>query len=446
MLLLLQTLVLLLALIISQEHESIAQYVPPYTTMVSPVHKHTDAATPLYSVQIDTLWEITRITHTNFLIDIDAPFIWHDCIPQWNKHPLTCPMFRLCVSPVSCEQSQCTKVRNSYSYKNRSCPPETNTSRLPGSGSCSCPINVMNPFTKSCSQALLNYDNLIVSTTNGRNPFSAFVVSTLNAACAPSSSFKLFPANVTGVMALSSSPYAFQTFFNQAAKRILALCLPSSNNSSAPGALFYGDGPYYFLPHSNFDITRFLSYTPLLKHPDSFGYFIGINAIVIKGRSIEIPMNATTRLSTTKAYTTLRTDIYTRVVKRFSKVTKRIPLAKPVAPFSLCFRTLITNGTRVGLKVPDIGFSLQDGKTWTVSTANSIKQVKKHVACLAFVDGGATSDEDAIVIGTFQFEDNLVVFDLENLRFGFSSSLLRRQTSCANFNFTNINTNRSLGY
>ncbi|MFS7981334.1 putative aspartic peptidase domain superfamily, xylanase inhibitor [Helianthus anomalus] len=47
--------------------------------------------------------------------------------------------------------------------------------------------------------------------------------------------------------------------------------------------------------------------------------------------------------------------------------------------------------------------------------------------------------EPAIVIGTFQFEDNFLEFNLENSTFGFSSSLLRKQTSCSNFNFTLIN-------
>ncbi|KAI3803249.1 hypothetical protein L1987_31398 [Smallanthus sonchifolius] len=196
--------------------------------------------------------------------------------------------------------------------------PQTNSSTLHGLGFYTCPVNVVNPVTGSCSQALLNYDDLIV------NP---------NAACAPSSSFASFPANVTGVMAFSSSPYAF--------------------------------------PH-----------------------------------------------------------IYNGVVKRFSKVTKRIPPAKPVAPFGLCYSTSTT-----GLKVPDINFILPDGKKWIVSTANSIKQITNEVACLTFVDGGAIS-EPAILIGTFQFEDNFLEFDLENWTLGFSSLLLRKQTSCVNFNFT----------
>nr|GEY88311.1 basic 7S globulin-like [Tanacetum cinerariifolium] len=90
-------------------------------------------------------------------------------------------------------------------------------------------------------------------------------------------------------------------------------------------------------------------------------------------RSIAVPSNTTTKLSTIQPYTTLRTDIYNSVIARFSKVTKRIPPAEPVSPFGLCFKSF-TNGTRVGLKVPNIDFSLQEGKKWSISTANSIKQ------------------------------------------------------------------------
>nr|GFC80100.1 putative aspartic peptidase A1 family [Tanacetum cinerariifolium] len=91
-----------------------------------------------------------------------------------------------------------------------------------------------------------------------------------------------------------------------------------------------------------------------------------------------------------------------------------------------------TNGTQAALKVPDILLNLQGEKNWTISTANSIKQVTEEVACLALVDSGAKS-EHAIIIGTHQFEDNFLLFDLENSSFGFSSSLLHKQTSCAKF-------------
>ncbi|KAJ0523322.1 putative aspartic peptidase A1 family, aspartic peptidase domain superfamily, xylanase inhibitor [Helianthus annuus] len=431
MFLLMQIIFFLLALI-SHEHEAIAAFVPPYSSVVVPVNKHIDAVKPLYSVQIMTAFVNQQYMHANFLIDLDAPFIWHECILQWNTFPGSCPNNTLCTYPASCEEYQCTEVRTTYSYQNPSCSPVTNDSTIPDWGYCTCPVNVVNPITGSCSQALLNYDELTVNTSNGRNVFTGLYGAYPNAACAPSSSFQSFPANVTGVMALSSSPYALPAYLYDPLKRIIALCLPS--NLSAPGIMLYGTGPYNLLPHSNVDIRSLLSHTPLIKLPDSFGYFINVNSIVIKTRSIDIPMNTTAKISTIEPYTTLRTDIYNGVVRRFFKVTQRIPPAKAVAPFGLCFNTS-TNGTQVSIKVPDIDFMLQDGKKWAISTANSIKQITKDVACLAFVDSGATS-EPAIVIGTFQFEDNFVVFDLENSTFGFSSSLLRQQTSCSNFNFT----------
>ncbi|KAJ0881054.1 putative aspartic peptidase A1 family, aspartic peptidase domain superfamily, xylanase inhibitor [Helianthus annuus] len=423
---LLPHLIVVILAFISYEHEAIAQYVPPYTSIVVPVTKHTDVAKPLYSVQIMTAYVNMQYLHANFLIDIDAPFIWHDCIVQWNIYPGSCPSNTLCTSPVSCEEYQCTDVRTTYSYEhNPPCPPVTNSSTLPGWGYCTCPVNVVDPVTGSCGEALLNYDEFTVNTSNGRNVFTGLYGAYPNAACANSSSFESFPANVTGVMAFSSSPYAFPAYLFQPLKRSLALCLPS--NSSTRGVLFFGSGPYYLLPNSDVDVRSLLSYTPLLKHPDSFGYYIGVKAIVIKNKSIGITGNFSTTLSTLEPYTVLRTDIYKRVIWAFSVAAIGIPLARPVSPFLLCYRS--------GYKFPNIDFSLEDGKKWTVDMSNSMKQVTQDVACLAFVDGGATA-EHAIVIGTYQFEDNFLMFDLENSTFGFSSSLLHEQTSCSNFNFT----------
>ncbi|KAK1416988.1 hypothetical protein QVD17_26109 [Tagetes erecta] len=432
---LLMHLIFIILAFMCYEHKPEGAFVPPYSSVVLPVNKHTDAVKPLYSVQIMTALVNSQYLHANFLIDVDAPFIWHDCILQWNTFQGSCPDNTLCAYPASCEEYQCTDVRTTYSYQNPSCGPVTNDSTIPDWGYCTCPVNVVDPITGSCTQALLNYDEFTVNTSNGRNVFDGLYGAYPNAACASSSTFQSFPANVTGVMALSSSPYALPAYLYDPLKRIMALCLPS--NISAPGVMLYGTGPYYLLPQTTVDVTTYLSHTPLLKHSDSFGYFIRVDSILIKTRSIFVPINATTKISTIEPYTTLRSDIYDSVVRRFSKVTKRIPPAKLVAPFGLCFSTSV-NGTQVSLKVPDIDFILPDGKKWTVSTTNSIKQITNEVACLAFVDGGATS-EDAIVIGTYQLEDNFVVFDLDNSSFGFSSSLLRKKTSCSSFNFTLTN-------
>ncbi|GKD92490.1 aspartic peptidase A1 family protein, partial [Tanacetum coccineum] len=57
------------------------------------------------------------------------------------------------------------------------------------------------------------------------------------------------------------------------------------------------------------------------------------------------------------------------------------------------------------------------------------KDVGKGVSCLAFLSGGSRA-KDAIVIGTYQMENNFLYFDLVNQKLGFSSSLLARGTSC----------------
>ncbi|XP_071716669.1 chitinase CLP-like [Rutidosis leptorrhynchoides] len=431
---------------ISQHLITTAKYKYPFTSAVAQVYKHTDAVKPLYSVDVMTAYVNTEYKHAKLLIDINAPFTWHDCIVKSPRDQ--CPSNKLCAYPVGCDEYPCDDVRTTYSYKNPSCSQATPNPILPGWGQCTCPVNVVNPVTGSCDQAVLEFDSFTFNTSNGRNTiygdygFNPNGRNTVNgqygvnpsAACAPSSSFQSFPKDVSGVMAFSISKHALPTYLSTPLKNILSLCLPSM--LSSPGVLFYGIGPYYFFPQSNVDVRRYLSYTPLQKHPDSFGYFIGVNSIVIKKRSINITANTITKISTIDPYTTLRTDIYNQVVRRFAKVTKRIPTATPIAPFGLCYKAS-SNDTKVNIKVPNIDFGLQDGVTWTITTANSMKQMTKDVACLAFVDGGATS-EPAIVIGAFQFEDNFVMFNLENSTFGFSSSLLSKKTSCSNFNFTNI--------
>ncbi|GJX40541.1 basic 7S globulin 2-like protein [Tanacetum coccineum] len=433
--------ILIFLAFISHQHEAISQYVPTFfTSLVAPIRKHTDAAKPLYSAQTISSIEGTKSFHENLLIDIDAPLTYHECILKksiaYRDH--YCRIEKICRQPLQCNEDICRVLQNSYTYRNPSCPSITSIPSSPDMGNCTCPVNVLDPVTGSCGLAYASHDAIIMHTSKGRQFFLQVNTASQYASCASSTSFKSFPANVTGVMALSTARYALPDSFRNymyEIPKIIAICLPS--RLSARGILFLGNGPYYFLPQSDVDVTSYLSYTPLLKKPDSFGYFIRVNAIVIKNRSIKVPANITTKLSTTEPYTTLRTDIYYNVIRRFSKVTKKIPPAKAIAPFGLCFRTSKYNGT-ISLKVPGIDLSLQNGKNWTISTTNSIQQITKYVACLAFVDGGAAS-EPAIMIGTFQFEDNLVVFDIINSRFGFSSSLLRKQTSCSHFNFTLTN-------
>nr|XP_043626161.1 chitinase CLP-like [Erigeron canadensis] len=429
--------------IIFYQLETVTMYPYPFTSLVAPINKHIDAAKPLYSVEIMSKNENADYLFRNLLIDIEAPLTWHQCLLKDSQvGPFFCPYDdTLCNWPLGCNEDPCAQLQVADSYQNpSSCPNIYNVPRPRSVDTCACPVNVLDPVTGSCDVAFVNYDHFTMHTSKGANFLTDLHTAYPNAACADDSSeaaFELFPANVTGVMALSSSPYVLSNTLYFPHAKTIAMCLPSTLSSS--GILFIGKGPYYLLPQSDVDVTTYLSYTPLLDPQTTFEYYIGVDAIVIKKRSISIPPNTTAKLSTNNPYTILRTDIYSSLIQRVSKVTKKIPRANPIAPFSLCFKTTSNKDpSKVSsIKIPDIDFTLQGGKNWTMSTTNTVKQVTKDAACVAFVDGGAmTSSGPAMVIGSFQFEDNFVVFDVENSMFGFSSSLLRKQTSCSNFNFT----------
>jgi len=119
-------------------------------------------------------------------------------------------------------------------------------------------------------------------------------------------------------------------------------------------------------------------------------------------------------------------------VKALANVTR----VASVAPFGACFSSKNIGSTRVGPAVPQIDLVLQRKRVyWGIFGANSMVQVSNDVVCLGFVDGGS-NPRTSIVIGGHQIEDNLLQFDLAKSRLGFSSSLLFRQTTCANFSFT----------
>ncbi|KAJ1428771.1 Xylanase inhibitor, C-terminal [Sesbania bispinosa] len=247
-----------------------------------------------------------------------------------------------------------------------------------------------------------------------------------------------------------SVPSLFASAFNFHKK--FAICLSSSTTSS--GVLFFGDVPYVFLP--GIDVSKSLIYTPLIKNPDDSAgpffhgrpaaeYFIGVKAIRINEKPVSLNTSLLsigdegeggTKISTLNPYTVMETSIYHAFVNAFAKELQDVPKVKQVAPFKLCFKSNKLGFTRVGPAVPPIDFVLQRKDVfWRIFGANSMVQVSKKVSCLAFVDGGVEATT-SIVIGGHQLEDNLLQFDLANSRLGFSSSLLFRQTNCANFNFT----------
>ncbi|KAI3469523.1 hypothetical protein Pfo_026186 [Paulownia fortunei] len=378
----------------------------PYTTLVAPLKK--DTATSLYTITLNS--------QKRYVVDLSAPFSWQRC--PLHHHP-----------PVACMSTECFQAQYLLSP---SCPLSYSTSASP----CTCMVTPINPRTKSCALAQLTSTNLTISWTDGPSPTAKITFKDIYLSCAPASLFLSLPRGVSGLASLSLAPLALPSQFSPpflGVSRKFAICLPST--SLGNGVIFFGDGPYNLLPPTNFDVSSLLSYTPLLRNPKSADYFIGIKALSISGNSIAMSPYEGIKLSTVVPYTTLRTDIYELFLKFFTKAMKGIPRMKEVKPFSTCFKASAMGFSRVGLHVPQIDLEFANGKNWTIYGANSMKQVGGDSACLAFLDGGKTA-EYSIVIGSFQMEDNFLLFDLDQSRLGFSSSLYFERITCGNFNFT----------
>ncbi|XP_025012067.2 probable aspartic proteinase GIP2 [Ricinus communis] len=139
-----------------------------------------------------------------------------------------------------------------------------------------------------------------------------------------------------------------------------------------------------------------------------------------------------TRISTIKPYTILHTSIFQALVKAFVKAYD-IKLIPPVVepPFGACFPSF-SEGSGPEVPLIDLVLEGQGSVYWRIWAANSLVKISSTLTCLGFVDGGA-DPFTSIVIGGHQIEDNLLQFDLDSSRLGFSSSLFRRNTTCSNF-------------
>ncbi|KAK3440874.1 hypothetical protein EUGRSUZ_B01132 [Eucalyptus grandis] len=296
-------------------------------------------------------------------------------------------------------------------------------------------------------------DTTVIQSTDGRTVGKAVVVPRVVFTCGTTSVLGGLSAGALGMAGLGRSEVSLPVQFASAFKfpKKFSMCLSSSSSSN--GVIFFGDGPYVFLP--NVDVAKSLMYTPLILNPvstagayfegnPSTDYFINLTSIKINGKAV--PLNAAllkitdgnggTKISTVNPYTVMETSIFKAFVKVFRHEAKNLTKVSSVKPFKYCFSSKNTPSTRVGPAVPLIDLVMHNSSVyWRIFGANSMVQVKEDVICLGFVDGGS-NPRTSIVIGGYQLEDNLVQIDMEKARLGFSSSLLFKQTTCSNFNFT----------
>ncbi|KAF5185953.1 Aspartyl protease family protein [Thalictrum thalictroides] len=367
-----------------------------------------DASTLQYLTIVN---QRTPLASINVVVDLGGQFLWVDCDQFYQSSSYV---------PARCGSAQCN---------------------LAGSKAC------------TSTSGELAQDVFAIQSTNGKNPGPVVSIPRLLFTCGSTFLLEGLASGVRGMAGLGRSPIGLPSQFAAAFSfnRKFAICLPSS--ISANGVIFFGNTPYIMMP--DIDISSSLMYTPLLINPVSTAssytqgdrsteYFIGVKSIQVNTKSISL--NTTllsiqsngyggTKISTVNPYTVLETSIYNALTKAFVREAN-LPRVAPIAPLEFCFDSTNVASTRLGPGVPSIDLVLQsENVVWRITGSNSMVQVRDNVLCLGFVDGGS-NPRTSIVIGGHQLEDNLLQFDLATSRLGFSSSLLGRQTTCSNFNFT----------
>ncbi|GAB4843453.1 GLC7-interacting protein 2 [Ancistrocladus abbreviatus] len=401
--------------------------------LVLPVSK--DAATLQYTTKINQRTPLVPVPVT---LDLGGQFLWVDCDQGYVSSTYR---------PARCGSAQCSLAAS------KACG-TCNSAPKPGCNNNTCGLTPDNTVTHTATGGELASDVVSIQSTDGSNPGQTVTVPNFLFVCGSTSLLEGLASGVKGMAGLGrtriSPPSQFASAFSFRKK--FALCLSSS--SRANGVVFFGDGPYKLLP--GIDASQSLLYTPLLINPVSTAsaffqgeksseYFIGVKSIKINEK--EVPINKTlltidskgnggTKISTVNPYTVLESSIYKAVVNFFTNELSKVKRVTAVKPFEVCYRAADFSSTRVGPGVPAIDLVLQSESVyWRIFGANSMVSVSDEVLCLAVVNGGE-NPRTAIVIGGYQLEDNLLQFDLADGRLGFSSSLLFRQTTCANFNFT----------
>ncbi|POO02257.1 Aspartic peptidase [Trema orientale] len=374
-------------------------------------------------------------------VDLGGQFLWVDCEKGFNSSTK---------KPVPCRSAECALSGSGACTTNGGSPSEDVCSVIP-----------YNPFISTSSSGDFFQDIVYIQSTNGFNPGKLVSVPNFLFSCGPNSLLDGLTSGAVGIAGLGRNKVALPSLLSAAFgfPRKFGVCLSSSD-----GVVFFGKEPYVLLPGIDVSDTNSLTYTPLIRNPISLissfegepsaEYFIGVKSIKVGEKPVKFNTSLLSfdseghggaKISTVDPYTVLETSIYKAVVSAFVKALgPKVPKVKAVAPFGACFNAKYIGSTRGGPAVPPIDLVLRNDKVWRIFGANSMVGVSSDVLCLGFVDGGPLHFVDwgvkftqtAIVIGGHQIEDNLLQFDLGASRLGFSSSLLFRQTTCSNFNFT----------
>ncbi|PWA56561.1 eukaryotic aspartyl protease family protein [Artemisia annua] len=403
--------------------------------LVVPVRK--DAATNQYVTRIN---QRTPLVQENLVVDLGGRFLWVDCDNNYVSSTY---------QPARCRSALCSLAQAN------GCGDCFGPAR-PGCNNNTCGVSPDNPITRTATGGELATDLVQVRSTDGSTPGQLVNVPRFLFSCAPTFLLQGLASGSSGMAGLGRTRIGLPTQLAAAFSfdRKFAICLSSSTTSN--GVIFFGDGPYNFLP--GIDISQSLTSTRLFINPVSTAssftqgepsaeYFIGVTSIRVNNKSIPLNTsllsidsqgNGGTKISTVNPYTVLESSIYNALTTAYiaEAAARNITRVASVAPFGVCFSTTNVLSTLVGPSVPSIELVLENENTvWMITGSNSMVQVNDNTLCLGIVNGGS-NPRTSVVIGGYQLENNLLQFDIATSNLRFSSTLLGRRTTCANFNFT----------
>nr|NP_001274881.1 xyloglucan-specific endoglucanase inhibitor 8 [Solanum tuberosum]ADU58604.1 xyloglucan-specific endoglucanase inhibitor 8 [Solanum tuberosum] len=399
----------------------------PQTTLYLPITK--DASTLQYITEVG---QRTPLIPIKLLVHLGGRSLWVDCDKGYKSSTY---------KPAVCNATLCSFAK-SHACGDCIFKPQLQ----PGCNNNTCYIWGENPLINSyMDRAEIAEDILAIGSTPGvRITWQRFIFT-----CVESYLSRRLANGVTGIAGFGhESPLSIpnQLALDPTLNKKFGLCLSSSTRSR--GVIFIGSGPYYVYNPKKINISKDLVYTKVITNRGfllSEEYYIQVSSIRIAGQ--DVPLNRTllsinknngvggTKISSTIPFTILHTSIYDAVKIAFIKaLPKNATLIEPpMKRFGVCFSSKNIRHTNIGPDVPVIDFVLHKPSAfWRIYGVNSVVQVKKDVMCLAFV-GRDQTWEPSIVIGGYQLEENLLVFDLPRKKIGFSSSLKLQQTSCSKY-------------
>ncbi|EAY77144.1 hypothetical protein OsI_05109 [Oryza sativa Indica Group] len=340
-------------------------------------------------------------TGSRLVLDLGGPLLWSTCLAAHSTVPCrsdVCAAAAVQDNPWNCSSS--TDGRGSDGGGGR--------------GLCACSAYPYNPLNGQCARGDVTTTPMLANVTDGVNPLYP-VAFPVHAACAPGALLGSLPSGAVGVAGGSGAPLSLpsQVAASLKVERKFALCLPGGGGT---GAAIFGGGPFHLLvvPEEFGMVSNGLSYISYLRNPKNGGFYLDVVGIAVNHRGADVPpdslaLDAGTghggvMLSTVAPYTALRPDIYRAVIEAIDAELRLIARAPPSWPFERC-----------------------------------LPEVNEGTLCFAIVEMGPTPAMDespAVIIGGFQLEDNLLVFDLEKGRLGSTGLLYWIRTTCSNFNFS----------